>query len=241
MKGPIDSSRQHLVANTKEGGSSLQIEEYLLQICTELSGQNKVIQIPSIYQRARRDLKISGIEIDTAIQRLIREKKIIPGQVVCTANVLENETRQMIYNRIASVPCKYPYDLQQELEIGAALLAWHLKKLVDFGLIKQINFGTRILFALPNSDEKYIIIYYISSKNSTIQAILRALSQKLMSKSALFALIPAKRTTLLYHLKNLELWGIVESFSATLDHEQYQLTKAFATHVQQVFQLFFKE
>jgi DNA-binding HxlR family transcriptional regulator len=239
MKGQIDTSRQEIVPETRELGDPLQIEEYIMRICTELSAQNKVIQISSIYRRARRELKVPGIDIDNAIQRLIQAKKIIPGQVVCTSNVLENETRQIIYNRIASVPCKYPYDLQQELQIGAGLLAWHLKKLVDFGLIKQVSFRTRTLFALPTLDEKDIIIYYISSKSVTIQTILGALSQKSMPKTTLFTLIPAKRTTLLYHLKNLEQWGIVKSTATTPENEQYELTDDFATHVQRVLLQFF--
>ncbi len=241
MRGQIDTSRQEIVPETRELGDPLQIEEYIIRICTELSAQNKVIQISLIYQRVRRELKVSGIKIDNAIHHLIQAKRIIPGQVLCTANILENETRKLIYDRIASVPCKYPYDLQQELTIGAALLAWHLKKLVDFGIIKQITFGTRILFALPTLDEKDIIIYYISSKNITIRTILSALSEKSVSKVALSSLIPAKRTTLLYHLKNLEQWGIVISTSPTPENEQYQLTDGFTVHVQRVLKKYFSQ
>ncbi len=190
--------------------SPVNLEEYLLKLCRECENSNKVIRIKSLYLRARKDTKIPRLRIETAINNLILSKKIIPDRFLHVHSVLKNETRKKLYDLISSRPASQALDLKKEAGIGAKILAWHLKQLIDFKQIKLVNFGTKMLFALPTQDERDAITYHVISRNDIDRDILAMLASKPTPKSTLVGQDPAKRTTILYHLNNLEQWKLIE-------------------------------
>ncbi len=213
------------------------LEEYLLKLCQEFEQSNKVIQIKSLYLRARRETKIPRLKIETAIHNLILSKKIIPGRFLHTQSVLKNTNRKKIYDLIASRPASQALDLKTKTGLGAKILAWHLKQLLDFKQIQQVNFISKMLFTLPGQDDREAIAYYIISRNNIDRYILATLIRKPTSKSILNEQDTPRRTTFLYHLNNLEQWKMIERVNAGED--TYQVTANFRDSILRVFQKFY--
>ncbi len=213
------------------------IEEYLLKICHEFEQDHKVIKIKSLYLRARKETKVARAKIEIAINNLILSKKIIPGRFLHIQSVLKNAARKKIYDLIASRPAFQALDLKTETGLGAKILAWHLKQLLDFKHIKQVIFGNKLLFAQPNQDDYEAIAYYVISRNQIDRFILETLIHQPSLKSFLVEKDPAKRTTYLYHINTLEQAGLIEIANPALS--LYQITNVFHDPISRVFQKFF--
>ncbi len=215
-----------------------EIEQYILKLCVELGLKNRKIQVETLYIKTRRALNIPRPRIESAIDNLIRAKKIVPNKFRYKINVLTNETRQRIFNAIMAVPSMLANDLRVELGIGSKMLLWHLKMLLDFGLIKQVSLGSKCLFAQCSTNDKDAIIFHILVKNTSMQIILQSLENKQISQSTLLELTPAKRTTLLYHITKLTELGILNQLEEAYD-KKYQISPDYKENVKNILEQFF--
>ncbi len=214
------------------------IEQFILKICMELGQKKRMIQVETLYMKARRALNVPRPRIETAIDNLIRAKLIVPNKFLHKTNVLTNDTRQRIFNTIVAVPSMLAQDLRVELGLGSKMLLWHLKMLLDFGLIKQVPLGGKSLFSSSTTNDKDAIIFHVLVKNTSMQVILQALNVKRISQSALLELAPAKRTTLLYHINKLTELGILSQVEEGNDRK-YQISLEYKEHVKNTLEKFF--
>ncbi len=214
------------------------IENYLMGICAEFSKKKRLIQIETLYTRARRELGAPRVKIETAIDNLVRNKKILPNRFQHANNVLENATRQRIYNAINAVPSLIVQDLRNNLELGPKMALWHLKRLLDFGIIKRINRGTKTLYAAQRVSDQDAIAYNILVKNNLLQRVLFKLDHKKLAQSLIIEIAPTKRTNLLYHLKKLTEDGIIDIIE---DNQEkiYQIKAEYRNAVMQMIERYF--
>lgn len=217
-----------------------QIEEFLIVQCVELSKKRHPIKIDALYIRARRELGAPRIQIERAIDNLIASKTIIPGKYLHLENLLENETRKMIYNAIAALPAILAQNLKDTLDLGTKMLFWHLKRLLDFGFIKQVEWGTFHLFATQATSDNDAIVYHVMARNVFLQLVLRTLDDTQIPLSTLIQIVPVKRTTLLYHLQKLIEAGVIESPTES-DEKMYQISNQFKQHVYAMLEEYFPE
>lgn len=214
------------------------IEQFLLKYCLELGQKKRMIQVETLYFTARRSLKSPRSRIEIAIDNLIRAKKIVPNKFLHETNVLTNETRQRIFNMIGGVPSILVHDLRTELGLGSKMLLWHLKMLLDFGLIKQVPLGSKYLYSLKSINDKDAIIFHILVKNTSMQVILQSMHNKRISQAVLLELAPIKRTTLLYHITKLIELGILNQVEDGNDRK-YQISPEYKENVKNVLEKFF--
>jgi len=226
-------------SDSSESWNVKDIEEYLMNLCLEFAEKGKLIQVDPLFQKTRKNLKVPRMQIETAIDNLIQAKKIIPGQFLHSANILENDTRNQLYNAIAADPAEVAFELKHELALGSRMLAWHLKKLLDFGLIKKIPLGKQYLFAVSSVDEKDAIIYRLISKNPMVKIILSSLQQGPLSRTAIVNIDPDKRTAFFYYLNNLEQIGVIEIMDTK--GEVYQITSNYFNCTQHILNQYFCE
>jgi predicted transcriptional regulator len=216
------------------------IEQVLMVLCIEFSNQNRPIQVDALYARARRDCGAPRILIEQAIDNLIATKKIIPGKVLHVKNVLDNQTRNAIYNYLTRVPGVLAQDLKNSLDIGTKILLWHLKHLLDFGLIKEVKWGKTCLYSANSTSDKDAICYHLIAKNATIQVLLRSIDGTILPQSMLLEIVPAKRTTLLYHLNKLTETGILEMIVDEAD-KKYQISAQYKPHIYNILDKYFSD
>ena len=180
------------------------------------------------------------IQIERAIDNLIATKTIIPGKYLHIENLLENDTRKLIYNTIATVPAILAQNMKDTLNLGTKILFWHLKHLLDFGFIKQVNWGTDHLFTTQATSNIDTILYHILAKHTFLQLILRTLIDAQIPLSTLIQIAPVKRPTLLYHLQKLIDAGLIET-SPEREERMYQISSHFKNNVCAMLEEFFPE
>ena len=215
-----------------------QLQEYLLSQCVEFSKQKRPINIDALYYRARRELGAPRIQIQAAIDNLIATKKIVPGKVLHIENLLENDTRRSIFNAISTNPAVQAQELKETLELGTSILLWHLKRLLDYGLIKQVEWGGGRLFASLETSNNDAIVYHLMSKNTLIQLLMRTLDDTQFALSLLLQSVPIKRTTLLYHLNKLIQAGVLEIVTDS-EEKKYQISNQYKQNVYAILEKYF--
>jgi|SRR5271157_429312 len=234
MIGPQDSPEQ------AEEWTIEKLEQSLMVLCIEFSNQNRPIQVDALYARARREFGAPRMLIERAIDNLITTKKIVPGKFLHEKNVLQNETRQTVYNMILQVPGALAQDLKNSLNLGTKILLWHLKHLLDFDLIKEVKWGKTCLYSACTTSEKDAISYHVMAKNVVIQVLLRNIDGTLLPQSIILDITPAKRTTLLYHLNKLTEAGILDMVVEN-EEKKYQISAEYKSHVYDMLDKYFSE
>ena len=58
------------------------------------------------------------------------------------------------------------HEIKNALNLGNNIIAWNLKKMLEFGLIKEIQFKKKRIYSSKEfSDQKAIIYYYVKKKD----------------------------------------------------------------------------
>ncbi len=228
----------NLQTNNLEQWTIDNLEKFLLSICIEYSKQKRPIDIDVLYYRARRELGVPRIQIQTAIDNMIASKKIVPGKVLLSDNLLENDTRKCIFNIISKFPAVLAQEIKDNLEIGTSILIWHLKCLLDFGLIRQIELGGYRLFTSLETSNNDAIAYHFMAKSTLLQLLMRTIDGIQISLSLLLKSVPMKRPTLLYHLNKFVQTGILE---IVIDSEEkkYKMSNNFKQNVYAILEKYF--
>jgi predicted transcriptional regulator len=216
------------------------IEQSLMILCIEFSNQNRPIQVDTLYARARREFGAPRVLIERAIDNLIAAKKIMPGKILHVQNVLQNQTRNLIYNTITQIPGVLVQDLKNSLDLGTKILLWHLKHLLDFGLVKEVKWGKTCLYSACSTNDKDAICYHVMAKNAVIQVLLRSIDGTILPQAMLLDIVPAKRTTLLYHLNKLTETGILEMV-VDEGEKKYQISAQYKPHIYEMLDEYFSE
>ncbi len=118
-----------------------------MNLCAELYNHKKQISIDKLYTIPRKVLHLEHLTIEIAIDRLIEKKYIVPNSFIFKNSILENETRQKIYNHILTYGAVSAHEIKNALNLGNNIIAWNLKKMLEFGLIKEIQFKKKRIYS----------------------------------------------------------------------------------------------
>ncbi len=216
--------------NLPEDSSTL--KEDLIKIISEIVDNNRIILIENLFKIARRQTGAERMAIQNVIDRLIREKIIVPGSRITREIILRNTTRQKIYSLIKKYPGTNANTLKTELRLGINVLHWHLEILHKFGCIKEIIYKNSRLFALPYLNTTEILFAFVLRKK-LVNLIIGALDQNSLSLSEIERKTGEGKTTILYNIQNLLELNILEKYESPTDvgTPVYKISPSLAVHM----------
>ncbi len=179
----------------------------VIEIAEEIMSKNQVLNIETLYNVAKKSLKLPRNGLLIIIQFLINKKILIEGSKFSREKVLSNPTRRGIYNFIRVNPGAHFSILRKRAlsdESGSSgQLVWHLEMLLNFNYINKIKVGNYTVF-LPTEMEVELGIIYFLLRNKTNRKIVDLLTtQNSIKNSEIFKLIDENRGKVNYRLKNL--------------------------------------
>jgi predicted transcriptional regulator len=123
---------------------------------------------------------------------------------------LELESRKIIFELIRSKPGTYLREIERELGMGIGMLTYHLKVLVDAGMIRTEKEGNHIRYFISNSfiPQNQRTLSYLRNRSSRI-ILIHTLDRDSVSLPQLSDLTGLSPSTLNYHLKRLSSAGLI--------------------------------
>ncbi|GAB4308655.1 MAG: hypothetical protein Kow0069_07140 [Promethearchaeota archaeon] len=113
----------------------------MLAIAEEITRKERVLRLPRLHRLAVRTLKAPSRAVLAAINRLIDEKRIIPGSRLVRKNLLQNDLRAEIYRLVREDPGISFSGVRKRTGRGTKILLWHLSVLEEFECVVQIRVG----------------------------------------------------------------------------------------------------
>lgn len=118
--------------------------------------------IEFVNNRVRLNPNINRNKIELIIKTLIKKRVIIPGTRLMKNNIIENPTRNEIYNYINNKPSNIN-EIMRTLKIGSNQALWHLSCLEKFRFVRSKKINNHRLFfkfdSNPNLDKFH---YYLN-------------------------------------------------------------------------------
>ncbi|MBD3197593.1 MAG: hypothetical protein GF317_21240 [Candidatus Lokiarchaeota archaeon] len=190
----------------------------VLDIAQSILDENKVLNISTLYNIAKRELKISRKGLLQVIRFLINKNVLIDGSKYTKDSVLSNSYRKKIYLFIETNLGAHFSLIRKEIlsseedKIGSSgQLLWHLKMLLKFDCIKKIKVGNYSIFIPYDLDEEIGIISF-HLKDKINRDIIRLLEQKeKILQSEIYKVINENRGKVYYRISNLIENGILTS------------------------------
>ncbi|MFX0074014.1 MAG: hypothetical protein ACFE96_01120 [Candidatus Hermodarchaeota archaeon] len=182
----------------------------VIRIANDILKEGRLLNIEYLYRRAKRELKIPREGLLTIIQYLVNKKIIISGSKFTKNTILDNDTRNLLYNFIQqniglhfSAIKRNLVKLLKGTQIGVGQLIWHLEMLLKFNLIKSFDLGNHTIFIPVEIDENVAKIYYLA-RNFVRNKILRFMIEcENSTRSLLAEAIQESRENVYYHIKIL--------------------------------------
>jgi len=125
-----------------------------------------------VNNRVRKNPDINKNKIELIIKSLIKKRVIIAGTKLMKNDIIENPTRNEIFNYIVKNPGKNINEIMRNQKLGSNLALWHLSCLEKFQFIRSKKIGNRNVFFKFDSNPKFDELhYYMRSK--VVQTILK--------------------------------------------------------------------
>lgn len=196
----------------------------VIEIAEEIMSKNKVLNIETLYNVAKKSLKLPRNGLLFIIQFLINKKILIEGSKFSRETVLSNPTRRGLYSYIRANPGAHFSILRRNAlsdESGSSgQLVWHLEMLLNFNYIYKVKVGNYTVFLpIEMEIELGIINFLLRDKiNRKIVDLLK--TQSSIKNSEVFKYINEKREQVNYRLKNLIDYNLL-CFKEDLSKEVY--------------------
>jgi len=185
----------------------------VIEIAEEIMSKNKVLNMETLYNVAKKSLNLPRNGLLFIIQFLINKKILIDGSKFSREMVLSNPIRKGIYKYLRANPGVHFSILRKKAlsdESGSSgQLVWHLEMLLKFNYIKKIKVGNYTVF-LPIEMEVELGIITFLLRDKINRKILDLLTtQSSIKNSEIFKLIDEKREKVNYRLKNLINYDLI--------------------------------
>ena len=122
-------------------------ESVVLSIVKEYLTKKTFFSINDIVEfvsnRVRLNPDINRNKIELIVKSLIKKRIIIPGTRLMKNNIIENPTRNEIFNYINAKPSNIN-EIMKVLKIGSNQALWHLSCLEKFQFVRSEKMGSRI-------------------------------------------------------------------------------------------------
>jgi predicted transcriptional regulator len=182
----------------------------VLDIAQDILDQNKTLNINTLYNIAKKELKIPRKGLLKIIQFLINKNILIDGSKYTKKSILTNFYRRSIYNFIENNLGAHFSLLRKEIisdnedEMGSSgQLIWHLEMLLKFDYIKKIKVGNYSIFITIDLDEETGKISFLLKDEINRKIISLLVKNKKMKQSNIHKKIEEKRSKVYYHINNL--------------------------------------
>ncbi|MHA2392046.1 MAG: hypothetical protein ACXAEX_08745 [Promethearchaeota archaeon] len=123
---------------------------------------NDIIEFVS--NRVRLNPEINRNKIELIIKSLIKKQIIIPGTRLMKNNIIENPTRNEIFNFINSKPSNIN-EIMRALKIGSNQALWHLSCLEKFRFVRSKKINNHRIFFKFDSNPKLDKFHYYLNKD----------------------------------------------------------------------------
>ena len=123
---------------------------------------NDIIEF--VTNRVRLNPNINRNKIELIIKSLIKKRVIIPGTRLMKNNIIENPTRNEIFNYINHKPSNIN-DIMRTLKIGSNQALWHLSCLEKFQFVRSEKLNNHRIFFKFDSNPKFDKFHYYLNKD----------------------------------------------------------------------------
>ncbi len=182
----------------------------VIGIAEEIMSKNKVLNIETLYNKAKKSLKLPRNGLLSIIQLLLDKKILIEGSKFSKRTILKNQCRKRLYNFIMIYPGVHFSILRKRVlcddlgKVGSSgQLIWHLEMLLRFNSIKKIKVGNYTIFIPFDMDEEVGKYFFLIRDRVNKKIFNLLINQNSIKKSDIYKLINEKREDVYYRLKNL--------------------------------------
>ena len=123
---------------------------------------NDIIEF--VTNRVRLNPNINRNKTELIIKSLIKKRVIIPGTRLMKNNIIENPTRNEIFNYINHKPSNIN-DIMRTLKIGSNQALWHLSCLEKFQFVRSEKLNNHRIFFKFDSNPKFDKFHYYLNKD----------------------------------------------------------------------------
>ena len=110
------------------------------------------LNVEKLYTISILNLKYSNLEINQAIYNLFLKKVLFEDSKLTKDSVLNNETRNEIYEYVLNNPGSHLRDIQQSLNLFPHQTGWHLKMLEKFEYLRSKPYKNKITYFQFNTN-----------------------------------------------------------------------------------------
>jgi len=187
----------------------------VIRIAEEILDENKILNIDTLYYRAKKRLKIPSKGLNTIIQILINNRILVNHSKFTRRTVLSNSTRKIIYNFIRRNTGSH-FSLIKKIGFSNGIagspgeLIWHLDMLIKFNYIKKLKLKNYTIFLPFDVDDERGIIYFILQNDLYRKIIRQVLSSEPKDRAQIHKSIGENRETIYYRIQNLIEFQILE-------------------------------
>ena len=190
--------------------------KHVIEIAEEILNEKKILNIDTLYYRAKKRLKIPRKGLNAIIQFLINHKILVNRSKFTRRTVLSNSTRKIIYNFIQSKIGSHfslikKLGISQDLAGSSGELIWHLDMLMKFNYIKKLSLKNYTIFLPFDIDEESGKIYFVLQDELYSKILNSLISNDSQERSQIYKSLGENRETIYYRINNLIEFQILES------------------------------
>jgi predicted transcriptional regulator len=187
----------------------------VIEIAEEILNEKKILNIDSLYYRAKKVLKIPRKGLKSIIQLLINNKILVNRSKFTKRTVLSNTTRQIIYNFIQSNIGSHfslikKSSISKDLGDSPGILIWHLDMLMKFNYIRKLKLKNYTIFIPYEIDDETGKIYFLLQEELYRKLITHFLSIGSQERSQIYKSLGENRGTIYYRIQNLIEFQILD-------------------------------
>ena len=157
------------------------VENIVLGIVREYLSKKPFFSIKDIVEfinnRVRHNPDINKNRIELIIKSLIKKRVIIPGTKLMKKDIIDNRTRNEIYQYIKQNPGKNINEIMKTHNLGSNLALWHLSALEKFQFVRSKKIMNRCVFFKFDSDPKFDQLHYYLA-NDIVQSIIKLMKNE---------------------------------------------------------------
>ncbi len=188
----------------------------VLKIAEDILSKNKVLDLESLYNIAKKTLKIPRKGLLYIIQFLLNRKILIEGSKFSKETVLSNQYRYNIYSFIKNQRgvhfsfIKKNVFTDNKCTLGSSgQLIWHLEMLLKFEYIKKLKVGNYTVFIPIEIDEDLGALYFLLKDDINKKIIKLLYEKESIIKSDIYKLLNEKRENVYYRINNLIEYDLI--------------------------------
>jgi predicted transcriptional regulator len=156
------------------------LESVVLSIVKEYLTKKTFFSINDIVEyvnnRVRLNPDINRNKIELIIKSLIKKRIILPGTRLMKNNIIENPTRNEIFNYIIDKPSNIN-EIMRSLKIGSNQALWHLSCLEKFCFVRSSKLNNHRIFFPFDSNPKFDKLHYYLNKR-IVQNIIKFMKKE---------------------------------------------------------------